>query len=426
MAPISPTSQLARQMDSLGDTNQETFGGGTAGTVRLRHVAKTNREVFETLVKELGEMGGHIFGRLHGTYKNSAKRYVSDVVVTPNVESAEGLYRVLHEYGPVHRGRLFFFVFEGNHVHVVHDCPYSNSSCRCSFAKTTEFRRGLRPSLRTRRYLCDFDDIDWHHVFLYFVVSKGNVEKREIWVDGELQRLPTTDQSVRWKEVCGRFPRSVLEEQDQGVGRDATGEFADYEQDRADFRSTAACSKAKRSKFDTTVAEVSTLLDKYIVIPPETIRDVIAHSPDYSTNLHNPTQEKNYLMACRLYSLKLNRFTLSDFAQFYENKTPIFYANSMDPFEYYHTPEESVQVLNELLLFQLDGHDEKVTEFLYNLRLWFDREGWNGNPKINALAVIGPPNAGKNFFFDAIAAIACNIGHIGRVNNKRNDTCKLL
>ena len=28
------------------------------------------------------------------------------------------------------------------------------------------------------------------------------------------------------------------------------------------------------------------------------------------------------------------------------------------------------------------------------------------NPKINAIAIIGPPNSGKNYFWDAIAAIA--------------------
>ncbi len=420
MAPIPGTSKHFGEMDSSSSFGEEASGGGTSRIVRLRHVAKVDRQIFETLVSELGKMGGDLFRGLYGAYQGSPKRYVSDVVVTADMESAQGLHRILHEYGPLHRGRFFFYLSEGNHVHVVHDCPYSNSSCRCSFAKTSEFRRGVRPSLRTRRYLADFDAIDWYNVFIYFFLSKGDLEVCEIWIDGTLQRLSSSNKSLRWKEMCDRLPGSVLEKQSEGTGCNTTSEFPNDEQNRADIRTTTSGLKSKRSKFDSTVAEVSSLLDKYVVIPPETIRDVIAHSPDYSTNLHNPTQEKNYLMACRLYSLKLNRFTLSDFAQFYENKTPIFYANSMDPFEYYHTLEESVQVLNELLLFQLDGHDEKVTEFLYNLRLWFDKEGWNGNPKINALAVIGPPNAGKNFFFDAIAAVACNIGHIGRVNNKTN------
>ncbi|GFR09522.1 non-capsid protein NS-1 [Trichonephila clavata] len=42
------------------------------------------------------------------------------------------------------------------------------------------------------------------------------------------------------------------------------------------------------------------------------------------------------------------------------------------------------------------------------------------NSKINTIAVIGPPNAGKNYFWDCLAAIALNVGHIGRVNNKTN------
>lgn len=71
-------------------------------------------------------------------------------------------------------------------------------------------------------------------------------------------------------------------------------------------------------------------------------------------------------------------------------------------------------------MYQNENSAEAVGEFLQNLKWWFDREGWGKNPKMNALCVIGPPNSGKNYFFDALVAIACNVGHIGRVNNKTN------
>ena len=67
------------------------------------------------------------------------------------------------------------------------------------------------------------------------------------------------------------------------------------------------------------------------------------------------------------------------------------------------------------------GPEENIKLFLSNLRDWFNKLGWNGNPKVNALCVLGPPNSGKNYFFDAFIALACNVGHIGRVNNKTNN-----
>ena len=111
----------------------------------------------------------------------------------------------------------------------------------------------------------------------------------------------------------------------------------------------------------------------------------------------------------------------------------IFYANSINPFNYYHDRETSADYLNELLKFQCNGDEDKVRELLGNIKTWFNRLGWSVatisedgvkqyelNPKINAIAIIGPPNSGKNYFWDAIAAIAMNVGHIGRVNNKTN------
>lgn len=43
------------------------------------------------------------------------------------------------------------------------------------------------------------------------------------------------------------------------------------------------------------------------------------------------------------------------------------------------------------------------------------------NSKLNTIVCIGPPNCGKNYFWDCLVSLACNVGHIGRVNNKTNN-----
>lgn len=70
----------------------------------------------------------------------------------------------------------------------------------------------------------------------------------------------------------------------------------------------------------------------------------------------------------------------------------------------------------------------ELRELLGNVKSWFNKKGWHVhkdgsyvlNPKINYVYIHGPPNSGKNYFWDCIAAIANNIGHIGRVSNKTN------
>lgn len=273
--------------------------------------------------------------------------------------------------------------------------------------------------LRRRRILGEFEWFDWANVFIYFFLEKQpNVA--QIRIDGALSRLPTADQIVRWQRMQERVGQHVLESEVSRAGHNPPGEFPDNEQGKLNLQSPSGGAQKKRSKFEALSIQVSKILDKFVVIPPESVRDVIAHSPEYRLNLHDPTQEKNYLSASKLWMLKVNRFSFVDFKEFYSGKEPIFYANCMNPFDYYHTPEESLKVLDDLLMYQFDGHDENVSEFLTNLRNWFDREGWNGNPKINAVCIIGPPNSGKNFFFDCLIALACNVGHIGRVNNKTN------
>lgn len=77
--------------------------------------------------------------------------------------------------------------------------------------------------------------------------------------------------------------------------------------------------------------------------------------------------------------------------------------------------EDSINFVHKLLLLQNNNNEEFVCNFLYNIKLWFNKERWGGNPKINALAIIGPPNRGKKYFFYALVSIVCNVGHIGCV-----------
>ena len=186
----------------------------------------------------------------------------------------------------------------------------------------------------------------------------------------------------------------------------------------ADVRAGLPTKVRKRSKFERISEKVHALLNEFHCIPAESIRDILLYERDV-VDLFDPTNQKAYEAACQVFARKFNHFTLKDLAVIYKNMNPIFYANDISPFEYYHTRERSLYFIDQLLQTQY-GEEDKIRKFLINLRDWFDLKGWECNPKINALCCIGPPNSGKNYFYDMLSALAYNVGHIGRVNNKTN------
>ena len=68
--------------------------------------------------------------------------------------------------------------------------------------------------------------------------------------------------------------------------------------------------------------------------------------------------------------------------------------------------------IEDLLRFQYNDSEEEICKLLSRCVTWFNKEGVDGNLKMNTFYIIGPPNCGKNYFWDMWAAIAFNTGHI--------------
>lgn len=66
--------------------------------------------------------------------------------------------------------------------------------------------------------------------------------------------------------------------------------------------------------------------------------------------------------------------------------------------DYYYTTDQSLRIAIDLLMFQYSNNIERVTEFLNKLLNILDRE----IPKKNCMFILSAPNAGKNYFFDAV------------------------
>nr|WQF02872.1 MAG: nonstructural protein NS1 [Bee densovirus 7] len=419
---------------NLVDVSDEQCAYFTGGSefeqpLRLRHIKKMYPEDYESLGRQLQEVVGRWTRAIDRQKFNSSKRYISDVIVINDDDHRSRLLKWVSECGPSFPGGLLIYVNEGDHIHFVHDCPYSGNTCRCKFTKTPDFRRPIRDPMRRLRFINDLDEIDWANVILYFIMSKWQ-SRPQIWIGGRLQGLPTNSEIIRWSNLS-KQSRAILDREIERDGCNDQPGQSNNEENRKRVSRSAPEPEKKRGKFERIAEEVQTLLNKYNCIPPDHIRDIIPPTTkEYKMEWHNPANDKIFDASCHLYSLSVNNKKLNDFYEQYESGMPIFYANNLDPFEYYHDRETSANYLNELLKFQCGGDEDEVKKLLSNIKSWFNKVGWSQfnensekyeiNSKINCVVIVGPPNSGKNYFWDCVAAIATNVGHIGRVNNKTN------
>lgn len=422
--------QSERQQLETNIEQCDYLSGGSEvdSRLRLRKIQKCNSEVYSKLVVQQQDLVRPYLGAIARAEPDPARSYVSRIVTIRDSDHHNRVIEALTAAGDRHVGKLFIVVDEGDHVHYVHDCAFSNRTCRCRWLQSEDVRRNVRPDLRRVKSMGELSTNDYAGIFVYFLVSKWQ-SFRSLWIGGAVQGLPGSDESIRWKNMCAESER-VLAGQAERVRRNSSEGDSAYEFDRESLpaideeppekrRKTVSTRRPRQSKFSSVCKEITEILNTYFTIPANHIRDIIANDPQYQF-LYDPSLEKHYYASCSLFTQQVNDFSLRDFYNFYVNKQPLFYANNLDIGAYYHDMKYSTDIIMKLLQFQCNYDDEVLRSFLQNLVSWFDKKGWNNNPKMNCVCIVGPPNSGKNYFWDTIAALAYNVGHIGRVNNKTN------
>lgn len=116
----------------------------------------------------------------------------------------------------------------------------------------------------------------------------------------------------------------------------------------------------------------------------------------------------------------LCKFTYQDFLKLYNNQVapPLFCALDGKINDYYYEPEESADILSELLHYQFNFTDDgihtetKVREFLQTLYDILEKK----RQKQNSILIISPPTAGKKIFIDCVTAFYLNVGQIANFN----------
>lgn len=425
-------STSAAELVTASERCEHYFGGaGYNDPLRLRYIERESPEDYQELGDILQGLVGNQVAALGRQNFGPTRRYLSNIVLIRSAEQHREVIRILRGQVLDHPGKFFIWTDEGDHVHIVHDCAYPSGQCRCRILQHEVIRGSLQKPLRRIKYATELDKTDWTNVLLYFGVSKWPSQS-QVWIGGRLQRSPDYDQVVRWKYLQTRS-REILERQAARAGSDGT----EGQRNGQDYREPLLASNdgngkkrrstgeegtlaGKRTKFERIKTAIHALLSKHYCLPSNHIKHICCDETEYDF-MYDPRIEREYNNACDLFQHIHNKYSFKDFYDIYSKCQPVFYATSRDPFEYYHSREDSFRFVKDLIEFQFKGDEEQIRYFLTNVRDWFNKLGWECNPKMNSILIEGPANCGKNYFFDMVSSIAYNVGHIGRVCNKTNN-----
>lgn len=385
-------------------------GGGECKYRGIRGVRQSNPEDHTSMVQELSEMADNFVRRLVEKSWEPTCRFFSDVLVYRDDRERADLEQLLTNAGSNYRRSLFWFVtdVDDNHIHVHHDCNFSNRSCRCAWRSEilAKFPGSCKQAIGKRRHIGQLSIDDWIDVVIYYSLLKWG-KPSKIWFNGKSQRLPSASESLRWDEIK-RTATEILARNDrclpshlfqEGQGNSSNGSNV--------ARSGWVNVRPKATKFDTIFEKVQALLEKYPTSPIRAIRKHEEFRQDRM--LINLLNENDVKSAIEDFGHRINNFSLRDFEEFYQKEgcEPVFKRSAE-----YMSIEESLSIVDDLLKFQFNDDDEAITEFLTTCVTVFEKKV----PKLNTVIIHSKASSGKNFFVDMILSIALNYGEYSTAN----------
>lgn len=347
--------------------------------------------------------------------------------------------------------RLLYVWLDRNHLHVVHDCAYSNSSCRCFSVKPT----GRKSRRRQFREL-SAEEIA-AIVEYYFTNGKILLAGKIRFLDhseyhdrvlyhGSLQNpsgsFVELGQHVALSEPIAeadiRHKRSVSESSFDTMGADSTSLFSYAEEaEGASSSKRSRHSEVSRglrtNRYVATCKKIEAKL-RYICCAPiaETINSELWQEDEEFKYM----QQKQGAIDAAIHSCELWFRTkkLKDLIKFIESENfaighPMWAANSVNSFDrMYMSVEQSYNMLILWILYQFNNFpvDENMeyrdpideaqwsflAQFIKEFAMWFNGEA----DRRYTYCLIGQTKGGKTMFADVIMDLKINVGVMGNYN----------
>lgn len=421
----------------IGSSDRSANNGMVGRSERVGLIDKLMRRGRKT---DFDEERRELAGRIDRAIRDSKRvsKYISSVFFKGTAVQDS---RILLLFKNRANNSIFkWFVEHGDHYHVVHDCTYSNGSCRC-FAK-------FNWSRKTRRIITTQDlsreDIDF--LVKYHFADGRNVKNLEVrgiehtelfsGLEGLQPVGDTTGEGGNPGDVEVCFKESeILWNKFNGL---PSVEFNNETDSRHDGVSNEerGTQRSRRDANNLQKPQTQEKLEKLILaIGKVPLHDFITTEEFISSNWrfmnHQSVIFKN---AINTVKLKFYNMRLRDYRHFYENliQQPYWDTSTREEFyQKYMTIEMSKKYCLKLLILQCcpegtiddDGkvkhnYDWKkdVWQYVNDLILLLDKE----RHKKNTDVYVSPPNAGKTLFFDMVRDYFINCGQMLNWNRNSN------
>lgn len=209
------------------------------------------------------------------------------------------------------------------------------------------------------------------------------------------------------------------------VYRDSAGRSSDVEETTERHRRSVGGSEDQNeptvgADFRVRPKTLDQLLYMYPCCPPDAFYNIKEFFNNPLLNKLDDNCKPIRVALCNWCS-RIRLWTVADFNAYYSDGDvkPYFNAYNRDNLsDTYYSINESVDVTERLLYLQFEDDPQVVSNFLNNLYDVVDKRV----PKLNSLCIVSPPSAGKNFFFDAVAAFFLNYGMFGTANKTNHFT----
>nr|QVW56837.1 MAG: putative nonstructural protein NS1 [Phylloscopus inornatus ambidensovirus] len=307
-------------------------------------------------------------------------------------------------------GNIFITAAHGDHWHVVHDCNYSSSTCRC--ARINYFKDNFTRFGRRLVHSSEFTVRHWYNLAAYF--EKGGRQLDIVYIAGRtwLQYNKTGRNTL---QGCSNFGQTELVEgsNDEKSISDFIACGSNTNEGERIGESGTSVTKKTRTEKRCKGARIEEFIQK---LPAAPLSNIFS-TRYWSQGPWRYESQNSPLMQTVMKNIGLQYCdkTIEDMYKIFrscEANKLIFNAPMGDISTYYYGLKKSVYIMEELLKFQFRDNRFLIEQFLQDVYNICNKV----KLKKNTLFVLSQANAGKNYFFDAVVHYFLNFGLLGNFN----------
>lgn len=306
-----------------------------------------------------------------------------------------------------YKGAVIIVAAHRDHYHLIHDCAYTGSTCRCTAFQT--IRRGRRLSRRSI-WSWEFSIRHWVNITVYFQQQEREIIHAQIAGRNWHDCCQAGDISAEFN--CRDGQVAMVE---GGSNEINICNFVDCRSEAHDGTETpkSSCPRYSRhpgSRQDRKSDRLYKWLLKFSTAPLNKVFST--HEFINSEYKFMNTSSREVKRVMDLIQFKYTNSSMEELIELYESCEKVYFQAPINFEEYYYDTAKSIEIMENILFFQNNNNFNISVKFLRDVHAICEKK----IPKKNALFILSPPNAGKNLFFDAIIHWYSNYGQIANFN----------